>query len=96
MAIQRIGNLEAERVSRAEAGATSYDVYLSTASTPAFLKNVTTASTTAGPLTAGTVYYWNVVAKNACGSSASSPSESMVRRMNRCASWMSLAISLAV
>jgi len=53
-------------------GATSYDVYLSTASSPALLRNVTTTSTTAGPLTAGTVYYWKVVAKNSCGSGTAS------------------------
>ncbi|MBI2215005.1 MAG: pre-peptidase C-terminal domain-containing protein [Acidobacteria bacterium] len=60
----------------AASGATSYDVYLSTASSPAFLKNVTTTSTSVGPLTAGTVYYWNVVAKNSCGSSAASATRS--------------------
>jgi hypothetical protein len=57
-------------------GATSYDLYLSTGSTPTFLKNVTTTSTTAGPLTANTVYYWNVVAKNSCGSSAATATRS--------------------
>lgn len=56
----------------AVSGATSYDVYLSTASSPAFLRNVTTTSTAVGPLTAGTVYYWKVVAKNSCGSGTAS------------------------
>jgi serine protease len=60
----------------AVSGATSYDVYLSTSSSPAFLRNVTTTSTTAGPLTAGTVYYWKVVAKNSCGSGAASATRS--------------------
>ena len=60
----------------AVSGATSYDLYLSTASSPAFLKNVTTTSTTAGPLTAGTVYYWKVIAKNSCGSGTASATRS--------------------
>jgi hypothetical protein len=60
----------------AVSGATSYDVYLSTSSSPAFLRNVTTTSTTAGPLTAGTIYYWKVVAKNSCGSGAASATRS--------------------
>jgi len=60
----------------AVSGATSYDVYLSTASSPAFLTNVTSTSTTAGPLTAGTVYYWNVVAKNACGAGTAAATRS--------------------
>ncbi|MGK2857126.1 MAG: pre-peptidase C-terminal domain-containing protein [Thermoanaerobaculia bacterium] len=60
----------------AVSGATSYDLYLSTASSPAFLKNVTSTSTTAGPLTAGTVYYWRVIAKNACGSGTTSATRS--------------------
>ena len=60
----------------AVSGATSYDVYLSTASSPAFLRNVTTTSTAVGPLTAGTLYYWKVIAKNSCGSGASSATNS--------------------
>jgi hypothetical protein len=60
----------------AVSGATSYDLYLSTSSSPAFLKNVTTTSTTAGPLSGGTLYYWNVVARNSCGSSAPSVTRS--------------------
>ena len=60
----------------AVSGATSYDLYLSTASTPTFLKNVTTTSTTAGPLAGATLHYWNVVAKNSCGSGAASATRS--------------------
>lgn len=60
----------------AVSGATSYDLYLSTGSSPAFLKNVTTTSTTAGPLSGGTLYYWKVVAKNSCGSGSASTTRS--------------------
>ncbi|HYI11794.1 MAG TPA: pre-peptidase C-terminal domain-containing protein [Thermoanaerobaculia bacterium] len=60
----------------AVSGATSYDVYLSTASSPAFLRNVTTTSTTAGPLTAGTVYYWTVIARNSCGAGTAAATRS--------------------
>ncbi len=52
----------------AVSGATSYDVYLGTASAPAFYKNVTTlycVPTT--PLAYKTGYFWRVVAKNAAG-----------------------------
>ncbi|MFY0482072.1 GEVED domain-containing protein [Flavobacterium sp. PLA-1-15] len=47
---------------------TSYDVYLGTATSPAFVANVTGTSYTPAVFTANTVYYWKVVAKNANGS----------------------------
>lgn len=46
---------------------TSYDVYLGTAASPAFVANVTGTSYTPAVFTANTVYYWKVVAKNANG-----------------------------
>jgi len=60
----------------AVSGATSYDVYLSTATSPAFYTNTTSTSVTASSLTAGATYYWRVVAKNACGSGTTSATRS--------------------
>ncbi|MEW6756662.1 MAG: hypothetical protein AB1347_00425 [Acidobacteriota bacterium] len=48
-------------------GATSYDVYFGTSSPPAFAANVGGASYAPGTLSPGTVHYWKVVPKNACG-----------------------------
>jgi hypothetical protein len=56
----------------AASGATSYDVYFGTTSTPAFLSNTTSTSLARTGLTAGATYWWRVVAKNSCGSAASS------------------------
>ena len=56
----------------AASGATSYDVYFSNSSSPAFKQNTTTTSLSVSALSAGTTYYWRVVAKNSCGSAASS------------------------
>src|SRR5690242_10544716 len=56
----------------ASSGATSYDVYFGTSSSPAFVKNVTTTSYAPGTLSNSTLYYWKVVAKNAAGSTSSS------------------------
>ena len=55
-------------------GATSYDVYLGTTNPPAlYAQNVSpTSFTVSTALTAGTTYYWNVVAKNGGGSSPAS------------------------
>ena len=52
-------------------GATSYDVYFGTASTPPLAVNTTATSYPPGSLSAGTLYYWRVVAKNASGSNSS-------------------------
>ena len=53
-------------------GATSYDVYFGTSSSPSFVSNVALATTyTFGTLTASTQYYWYVVPKNASGSASS-------------------------
>ncbi|MDQ3282809.1 MAG: immune inhibitor A [Acidobacteriota bacterium] len=60
----------------AAANATSYDVYLGTTSTPAFYASSSTTSLAVSGLTAGTTYYWRVVAKNSCGSAASSATRS--------------------
>ena len=48
-------------------GATSYDVYLGTSSTPPLVGNSTTTSYTTALLNANTLYYWQVVPKNANG-----------------------------
>ena len=55
----------------ASAGATSYDVYFGTSSTPPFVTNVTATSHTPATLAAGTTYYWQIVAKNTAGTAAS-------------------------
>ncbi len=52
-------------------GATSYDVYFGTASTPPLAVNTTATSYSPGTLTAGTLYYWRIVAKNTGGSNTS-------------------------
>ncbi len=52
-------------------GATSYDVYFGTSSQPPLATNTTGLSYNPGSLSAGTVYYWQVVARNAGGSTAS-------------------------
>lgn len=55
----------------AATGATSYDVYFGTAAQPAYV--TTTSGTTYNPATLsnGTSYFWQVVAKNSGGSTAS-------------------------
>lgn len=60
----------------AASGATSYDLYLGTATSPAFHSTTTSTSVTASGLTAGTTYYWRVVAKNSCGSGPTSATRS--------------------
>jgi hypothetical protein len=57
-------------------GATSYDFYLGTSTSPAFHSNTTSTSVTPAALTAGATYYWRVVAKNDCGSGTSSATRS--------------------
>lgn len=56
----------------AASGATSYDVYFGTSSSPALYSNTASTSLAVSGLTSGTTYYWRVVAKNSCGSAASS------------------------
>ncbi len=55
----------------AASGATSYDVYFGTASTPPLATNVTVTTYSPGTLTANTKYYWKIVAKNTAGSTSS-------------------------
>ncbi len=55
----------------AVAGATSYDVYFGTTSTPSFAGTVTGTSYPAGFLAPGTTYYWTVIAKNSTGAANS-------------------------
>lgn len=57
----------------ATAGATSYDVYFGAGSLPGTVTaNVATNSYTTGTLLASTTYFWQVVAKNACGNAVGS------------------------
>ncbi len=55
----------------ASSGAASYDVYFGTSSRPALATNTAGTSYAPGTLSAGTVYYWQVAAKNSGGSTAS-------------------------
>ncbi|PYT30747.1 MAG: hypothetical protein DMG58_13660, partial [Acidobacteria bacterium] len=55
----------------AGSGATSYDVYFGTTSSPSLKGTVTGTSYLPGTLSNDTVYYWKVVAKNASGSTSS-------------------------
>ncbi len=56
----------------AAAGATAYDVYVGTSSTPTLYKqNVSGTSVSIKKLSRGVTYYWRVVAKNASGSTTS-------------------------
>ena len=55
----------------ASTGATSYDVYFGTASGPPLATNTAQTFYSPGTLTAGTTYYWRVVAKNVGGSNGS-------------------------
>jgi len=55
----------------ASSGATSYDVYFGTSSTPPLVTNVSTTSYVPGTLIPNTIYHWQVVARNAGGTGAS-------------------------
>jgi hypothetical protein len=55
----------------ASSGATSYDVYLGTSSTPPLAGNTAATSYPAAALGDGTTYYWRVVARNSAGSTSS-------------------------
>lgn len=55
----------------ASSGASSYDVYFGTSSTPALAGNTASTSYSPGTLAAGTTYYWQVVAKDSSGNTAS-------------------------
>lgn len=57
-------------------GATSYDVYLGTSTSPAFYANTTSTSLAVSSLSAATTYHWKVVAKNSCGSGPASTQRS--------------------
>jgi hypothetical protein len=54
------------------AGATSYDLYLGTSTTPAFYVNTSATNYSVGTLALGTKYYWYVVARNSAGTSSPS------------------------
>jgi probable HAF family extracellular repeat protein len=57
----------------AASGATSYDVYFGTSSTPSMVTNTTGTSYAPGILALGVTYYWYVVARNDNGTTASGP-----------------------
>jgi hypothetical protein len=52
-------------------GATSYDVHFGTAATPPLVTNVTGTTYSPAVLTAGTMYHWQIVAKNSTGTASS-------------------------
>jgi hypothetical protein len=49
------------------AAATAYDVYFGTSATPPFVGSVTASAYDLPSLSISTEYYWQIVAKNACG-----------------------------
>jgi V8-like Glu-specific endopeptidase len=51
-------------------GATSYDVYFGTTPIPPYVGNVTESMYDPGTLSCGTQYYWKIVARNICGTTA--------------------------
>ena len=53
------------------ANASSYEVYFGTASNPPRVTTTTSATYSPAPLNSNTTYYWKIVARNNCGSSAS-------------------------
>jgi hypothetical protein len=55
----------------ASSGATSYDVYFGTSSSPPLATNTTATSYAPGTLNSGSTYHWQVVARNATGSAPS-------------------------
>jgi hypothetical protein len=56
---------------KASPGATSYDVYFGTVSSPPLAVNTTATSSSPGKLAGDKTFYWRIVAKNAGGSSSS-------------------------
>ena len=52
---------------------TSYDVYFGTGSTPPFVANVAASPYNPGALAYSTLYYWQIVPKNASGSATGCP-----------------------
>ena len=55
----------------ASSGATSYDVYFGTSTSPSLAGSVTTSSYQPGSLASSTKYYWRVVAMNSVGTTSS-------------------------
>ena len=55
----------------AAAGATSYDVYFGTLSSPPLVTNTTSTSYSPGTLSLDATYYWQIVARNSSGSASS-------------------------
>lgn len=51
-------------------GATSYDVYFGTSSTPPFVINITSTTYTLPTLSNGTIYYWQIRPKNGTGTAS--------------------------
>ncbi|HLH17156.1 MAG TPA: protease pro-enzyme activation domain-containing protein [Bryobacteraceae bacterium] len=57
----------------ASQGATSYDVYFGTSSTPPLVGNTTNLDYAPGTLSPGATYYWAIGAKNSLGANVSAP-----------------------
>jgi len=52
-------------------GATSYDVYFGTSTSPPFVTNTTQLSYTPPAMAAGTIYYWQIASRNSAGATPS-------------------------
>jgi hypothetical protein len=64
------------------AGATSYDVYFGTSSTPPYATNTSSTGYSPGTLITGTTYYWRIVARNSAGVATSSTWSFITRTKN--------------
>src|SRR6187402_356674 len=68
-------------------GAGNFDVYFGTSATPPLVSPAQAAKTYALPaLTAGSVYYWRIVARNAFGTTSGPTWSSQTHCARRCAS----------
>ena len=65
-------------------GATSYDVYFGTTSTPTLIGNQVGTTYNPGTLLSSTLYYWKIVAKNSAGSAVSCSTWSFTTKSPGC------------
>ena len=68
----------------AVSGATSYDVYFGTTSTPTFMRNQAGTTYNPGTLLSTTTYYWKVIPKNAAGDALSCSTWSFTTKAPGC------------